>query len=273
VRSKSTKRGETIEMSMRAVSTVRPLNEAELLISGRVTDRKFTPALKDKGKADYLERLIREAMTDVPDYVVDRDGEFVRTENLGQYVKRIEDALVSGLPDGPREGRAKARQLVSTLINEQSMTALVQDEWNNIVGHWADGSYVPGEVYEVMMVYQSPALGEQTFPMHVTRQLAGREPCRKGAAANSCVRLVQVSRVSDPSLARATGAFVRKTVGADVSVDKAEVLKTVEVIADPKTLLPYRSAIKEVKTFTVSAKGEASRTSEETSETTTIYSY
>ena len=54
VRSRSTKRGETIEMSMRAVSTVRPLNEAELLISGRVTDRKVTPALKDKGKADYL---------------------------------------------------------------------------------------------------------------------------------------------------------------------------------------------------------------------------
>jgi hypothetical protein len=273
VRSKSSKRGEVIEMSMRSVSTVRPLGEDQLLISGKVTDKKFTPALKDKGKADYLERLLKEAMTDVPDYVVDRDGEFVRTENLGPYVKRLEEALVEGLPQGPNEGRAKARQLVQTFITEQTLNTLVQDEWNNIVGNWADGSYVQGELYELQMSYQSAVLGEQTFAMHVTRQLAGREPCRNGAAANSCVRLVQVSRVSDPSFSRATGAFVRKTVGADVSVDKAEVVKSVEVLADPDTLLPYRTVVKETKTFVISAKGEAPRTSVETRESTTLYSY
>ena len=273
VRSKSSKRGETIEMSMRAVSTVRPLNDDELIISGKVTDKKFSPALKDKGKADYLERLLKEAMTDIPDYVVDRDGEFVRTENVAPYLKRLEDALVNGLPDGPKEARARARHLVNTLITEESLNALVQDEWNNIVGNWADGSYVPGEVYERQATYQSPALGEQTFAMRITQQLAGREACRKGAAANSCVRLVQVSRVSDPSFAKATGVFVRKTVGADVSVDKAEVVKTVEVVADPKTLLPYRTVVKETKTFVILAKGQAPRTSEETSESTTLYSY
>ena len=273
VRGKSSKRGETIEVSMRTVSTVRPLGEDQLLISGKVTDRKFSPALKDKGKADYLERLLKEAMTDVPDYVVDRDGEFVRTENVGSYRQRLEDALVDGLPEGPKEARAKARQLVQTLITEQSLNALVQEEWNSIVGNWAETSYVQGQVYELELAYQSPALGEQTFPMHVTRQLAGREACRKGAAANSCVRLVQVSRVSDPSFALATGKFVSKTVGGEISVDRAEVVKTVEVLADPDTLLPYRSVVKETKTFVISAKGEAPRTSVETREATTLYSY
>jgi hypothetical protein len=87
------------------------------------------------------------------------------------------------------------------------------------------------------------------------------------------VRLVQISRVSDASFARATSAFVRKAVGADVSVDKAEVVKTVEVVADPKTLLPYRSSVKETKTFLISARGESPRESVETSETVTTYTY
>jgi hypothetical protein len=142
-----------------------------------------------------------------------------------------------------------------------------------VVGNWVDGSYVPGHVYELEMSYQSPLLGGEAFPMQVTQQLAGRAPCRKGAAPQSCVRLVQTSRVSDASFTRATSAFVRRTVGAGVSVDRAEVVKTVEVLADPSTLLPYRSAVTETKRFVISAKGEATRTTEETQESVTTYSY
>jgi hypothetical protein len=87
------------------------------------------------------------------------------------------------------------------------------------------------------------------------------------------VRILQTSRVSDPRYTRATTAFVRKTIGAEVTVDSAEVMKTVEVLADPKTLLPYRSVVRETKRFVVSAKGEAPRTSEETHESFTTYTY
>jgi hypothetical protein len=209
----------------------------------------------------------------MPDYVVDRDGDFVRMENLGPYVKRVEDALVNGLPKGTEDVRAKARQMARQLVNEETLNALVQDEWNSIVGNWAEASFVPGHVYERQATYWSPALGEQTFPMQMTQRLVGRVACTKGAAPDSCVRLVQTSRVSDPSFTRASSVFVRKAVGAEVSVDSAEVLKSVEVIADPDTLLPYRSVVKETKTFTVSAKGSAPKTTEETSERVTIYSY
>jgi hypothetical protein len=273
VRSRSAKRGEVLEMSIRTISTVRPLGDDELLVSGKVTEKRFGPASKDKGKADYLERLLAEATADMPDYVVDRDGDFVRMENLGPYVKRVEDALVNGLPKGTEDVRAKARQMARQLVNEETLNALVQDEWNSIVGNWAEASFVPGHVYERQATYWSPALGEQTFPMQMTQRLVGRVACTKGAAPDSCVRLVQTSRVSDPSFTRASSVFVRKAVGAEVSVDSAEVLKSVEVIADPDTLLPYRSVVKETKTFTVSAKGSAPKTTEETSERVTIYSY
>jgi hypothetical protein len=273
VRTRSNKRGEVIEMQARAVTVVRPLGEEELLISGKLTDRRFTPSMKDGEKAGYLERVVREATTDVPDYVVDREGDFVRIENLAPYLKRLEEALVNGLPEGPREARAKARELVRSLVNEDTLSASLQDEWNNVVGNWAGGSYVPGQTYEFELTYQSPALGAQVFPMTVTQQLAGRQACRKGASPNSCVRLVQTSRVSDPRFTRAMSAFVRRTVGAEVSIDRAEVLKSVEVIADPRTLLPYRTVVKETKSFVVSARGEAPRASEETRESVATYTY
>jgi hypothetical protein len=273
VRTKSNKRGEIIEMQARAVTTVRPLGEDELLISGKLTEKRFAPSTQDKEKANYLQRVLREATADVPDYVVDRDGDFVRIENLAPYLKRLEEALVNGLPEGPKEARAKARELVRSIVNEDLLNASLQDEWNNTVGNWAGGSYVPGETYEMHLSYQSPLLGDQTFPMVTTQLLAGREACRRGAAPKSCVRLLQTSRVSDPRFTRATSAFVRKTIGVDVTVDSAEVVKTVEVIADPKTLLPYRSVVKETKRFVISAKGEAPRTSEETHESVATYTY
>jgi hypothetical protein len=104
------------------------------------------------------------------------------------------------------------------------------------------------------------------------RAAAGLPVCRAWRS-NLSDSLVQTSRVSDPAFVQAMSAFVRKAVGAEGSVDKAEVLKTVEVIADPKTLLPYRTVVKETKTFAVSAKGEAPRTSVEIEESVTTYSY
>jgi hypothetical protein len=45
------------------------------------------------------------------------------------------------------------------------------------------------------------------------------------------------------------------------------------VIADPKTLLPYRTVVRETKRFVVAARGEAPRASEETRESVTTYTY
>src|SRR5688572_25514125 len=54
VRSKSNKRGEVMEMQARAVTTVRPLGEDQLLVSSKIAERRVMPAIKDKDKANYL---------------------------------------------------------------------------------------------------------------------------------------------------------------------------------------------------------------------------
>jgi hypothetical protein len=108
--------------------------------------------------------------------------------------------------------------------------------------------------------------------MSVTQKLAGNVPCQAGGKANSCVRLEQTSRVADPSFTNATNQFVRKTVGGDIVVDNVDVVKTVVVITDPKTMLPYDVHVTETKNVVVSADGK-SQTSKEDQESRTVYAY
>ena len=122
------------------------------------------------------------------------------------------------------------------------------------------------------MPYQAPALGEQAFPTTMTQQLTGFVPCQKGAAPRSCVRLLQTSRVSGADYTRAMDVFVRKTVGNDVSVTNMEIVTTVELVTDPRTMLPYASSKKETKRITISAGGQSS-VSADVQESSTVYQY
>jgi hypothetical protein len=270
--SKQSKRGESFELRGQFVSTVKPLDNGQLLVSSRVTGQKMTSTVKDKSKTDYLQKVLKEALSDQPDYVITDDGSFVRIENLDAYRQRIEGAILKGLPDGPQAGREKARQLVKTLLSEQALAASIQAEWNNIVSNWAGGSYAQGQNYEYVVQYQAPALGDQVFPMTVTQQLTGHVACQKGAKEKSCVRMLQTSRVSDPDFTKATDRFVRKTVGGGVVVNNVEVVKTVELITDPKTMLPHNVHAIETKTVMVAADGK-SETTKEVQETSSVYQY
>jgi hypothetical protein len=266
---KRDKRGEVSDLRLKAVTSVRPSGRNELLVSSRVTSRKMTTNTKDDKKADFMQQLLKEAMTD---YVVSEDGEFLRIDNLGAYQQRIEAAILKGLKDAPAAGREKARQLIQQVLSEEALAAMIESEWNNLVGTWTGGSYVPGRNYEFQLSYQSPALGAQEFPMQVTQQLKGHTPCHAGAGAKSCVRLIQTSRVAGADFTRATDRLVRKTVGGAVKVDDVEVVKTYEIVTDPKTLLPYSVQSREVKTVVVSGGGK-SQTSKEIEESNTVYSY
>lgn len=272
---KSSKRGETFEIRGEAVSSTRPEGADQLLISSRVTSVKMSRGDKSSGKDDgkdaYLQQVLEVATTNIPDYVVSRDGEFVRIDNLAGYHARVQDAIINRLL-GDSQAVAMARQLVTSLLTEQSLAVAAQEEWNNVVENWTGGSYAVGKKYQYTVPYQAPAMENRTFPMVVTQELAARVPCHSGAAAKACVRLIQTSRVSGPEFTKATGEFVRNTVGKGVSVSDMEIVKTVEMVTDPKTMLPYRTNEKEVRRVTVNADGKAN-TSEDIKESSTTYVY
>lgn len=272
---KSNRRGEQYEMQGEGQMAVQPAGEDELLVSTRITRHRLSGSLgggKDAKKEEYLQGVLKAALTEFPDYVVNTDGEFVRVENLAAYHRRVQDSVLKGLPGGTREAQARARQLVQSMLTEESLVVSLQDEWGNLVGNWAGGSYAPGQTYRFTVPYHAPALEQRSFPMTMTQQLVGQVPCHAGAKGRGCVRLLQTAQVSGAEYTQAMSDYVRKTVGGDVSVTAMEVLTTVELIADPDKLLPYAISKKETKRVTVSAGGKSS-TSEDVKEISSTYRY
>lgn len=283
--SKQVKRGDVLEMQGVGTTTWRPLGENELLISTQVADFKMTSndknEDKDQKKEDYLQNLLQQAMTQIPDYVVSTQGDFIRIENMGPYYERLEKALLEGLPGDGTEAQAKAKQLMKRLISEEGLRASMEDDWNSNVYNWTGGSYVPGEIYTYFTQYQAAALGDTQFPMTLTQQLTGRVPCHATDKKQSCVRLIHTTRVSDPGFTQAMHQFVVKTVqdmggagGKDIklSIDNVEVVKTLTLVVDPKTMLPYEQSKSSVTT-TVISKGGRRETARDIKESSSGYAY
>lgn len=279
--SKRVKRGEVTEMQGGGTTAWRPLGENEVLISTQAADFKMTTNSKNKKKEDFMQNLLREAMSQIPDYVVSTDGEFIRVENMGAYYERFEKAMLQGMPGDGDESQAKVKQLMQQMISEESLSASLQDNWNTNVYNWTGGSYLPGETYTYFTQYQTPSFGDAQFPMTLTQQLTGRIACDANDKKQSCVRLRQTTRVSDPSYTRAMHQFVLKTIqdmsGAsakeiNLSIDRAEVLKTVTLIVDPETMMPYEEKESSITT-TVISEGGRSETVQDIDESSTRYTY
>ena len=277
--SKKTRRGKTSEIRMSGTTRIRALGENQLLVSTRVADYKM--AGDDKARNNGLQNVMQQALSGIPDYVVSDDGAFVGIENVDNYLGRLEQGLLKALPGDAGEMQQKVKKLLRSLVSEATLTQSIEDEWNNQVSNWAGGSYAVRERYAYAAQYQSVALGKAVFPMTITQRLLGRVPCRGGEKAKNCVLLEQVSKVADPAFSKAMHAFVSKTVKSfagdkasevNVAVERAEFVKTVALVTDPKTLLPYAINTSKVTTVVINDQGRT-ETTQDMEESSTRYAY
>lgn len=276
---RKTDRKGTREMQMSGTTTVSPLGGEGLLVSTRVSDFKVTPGEQDGAKADFVQNLMQQATSEIPDYVVSSEGEFVRVENLRAYYKRLEQAMLKAFPDD-RQSQKKAKKLLKEILPEEALLATMQDGWHKQVESWAGGSYVVGETYTYDTQYQMPALGDAVFPMRVSQKLAGRVACDEHDREKSCVKLVQTSRVAGAAFDQAMQDYLNrmfKEAAGDqapptIAVDGVEIVKTVTLVTDPQTLMPYEENESETKTTRISVNGQK-QTGKEAGETVTRYRY
>lgn len=281
MQSRNVDRQGTREMHMRGTTKVRPLEDEGLLVSTRVTDFKVASSDQDEAKNNFMQNLMQQATSEIPDYVVSADGEFIRVENLGAYYGRLEQAMLKAMPGDGAGSQDRAKKLIKNLFPEEALMASLQDGWSKQVENWVGGSYVVGESYRYETLYQMPALGEAVFPMRVSQKLEGRVPCHEKDQAQSCVRLVQTSRVSGAAFDQAMQQYLNRVIKdaagdkakpPTIAVDGVEVLKTVTLVTDPETLLPYEENESEIKTTRISVDGQK-QTGKDVSETVTRYSY
>ena len=95
------------------------------------------------------------------------------------------------------------------------------------------------------------------------------------------MQLVQTSRVSGSAFDQAMQAYLNRlfkdAAGGKgpvptIAVDGVEVVKTVTLVTDPDTLMPYQETESERKTTRISVNGQK-QSGEEMSETVTRYTY
>ena len=145
------------------------------------------------------------------------------------------------------------------------------DDWNKMVGSWVSSSYVVGQTYRFNEEYYAPALGNTPFAMAVSRRIAGFTACTGSDAR--CVKLVLTATVSGEDFRSAMRQFLEETVGEPVNVKHISVVKKIEVIAEPGTLIPHRTRSSEETTVTIEDSKGNTRTSRDTKDTRVTYSY
>lgn len=266
---KSVKRGKTSEVKAHYVSTVRPGNHGELIVSTRVVKQDGINA--DATKGDYLSSLLEQITTEIPDYVVNNEGEFVRVDNLSAYQQRIEKAVVSNLPEDVKGRKDEILAIVRPSLSEQFLAAATTDEWNKTVGGWVNSSYAVGETYHFKEQYYAPSLGDVPFSMNVSRQIAGFAPC--AGNASMCVKLIHIATVSGEDFRSAMANFLEKTVGQPVNVTQVSVVRKRETIAEPDTLIPHRSRSSEETIVVIEDSRGKRHTSRDTEDTRVTYNY
>jgi hypothetical protein len=161
--------------------------------------------------------------------------------------------------------------MVKPGLTERFLSAAATDDWNKTVGSWAGSSYVPGQTYRFNENYYAPALGETPFLMDVSRRIAGFAPCT--ATEPQCVELVLTATVAGEDFRSAMSAFLEKTVGQPVNVKHISIVKRVEIIAEPDTLIPHRTRSSQETTVIIEDRNGNARTSRETEDTRATYSY
>jgi hypothetical protein len=266
---KSVKRGKASEVKAHYLSTVRPGDQDELIVSTRVVKQDVIAG--DDAKHDYLGRLLKQMTTEIPDYVISNEGEFVRVDNLSAYQHRIETAVVSELPVDVKGREAEILAIVRPSLSEQFLAAAVTDEWNKTVGSWVSSSYAMGETYHFKEEYYAPSLSEKPFAMAVSRQIAGYAPCTGNDSI--CVKLMYIATVSGEDIRAAMARFLERTVGEPVNVKRVSVVRKREIIAEPDTLIPHRSRSTEETVVVIEDRNGKAHTSRDTQETRVTYSY
>jgi hypothetical protein len=266
---KSVKRGKASEVKAHYLSTVRPGDRDELIVSTRVVKQDVMDGNSSKG--DYLGKLLKQITTEIPDYVINNEGEFVRVDNLAAYQQRIEMAVVSEIPTDAKGREAEILAIVRPSLSEQFLAATVTDEWNKTVGSWVSSSYAMGETYHFKEEYYAPSLAEVPFAMDVSRQISGFAPCI-GSEAN-CVKLIYIATVSGEDIRSAMARFLERTIGEPVNVQRVSVVRKREIIAEPDTLIPHRSRSTEETIVVIEDSDGKAHTSRDTQDTRMTYSY
>lgn len=188
----------------------------------------------------------------VPDLLVDGKGNYLHIDGIEAMIERAVKF------QGESKGRSKAaNEQILELMRSPMMIELLQHscsvDWNTWVGGWIGFDSAPGR--ETVGTIDMPMMGG-TLPAKVTRRHLGAVAEHAGH-----VRLSSVLVAEGPEATAAFIAMMQRVAeqpgGRPFAGDRLEAVRAetaLEVITDPRTLLPLRAS--RTKTIRITMQGE-----------------
>ena len=200
------------------------------------------------GLSDVQQRMVQAASSIVPSYVVSDDGELVRIDQ----VRELRSSLVEWLHEAIGEPLSRDLEaLMSQMLSEQALAGLANEQWNALVGTWAEAEVEVGAAYELEAEEPLPMLGNVLVPYRYELGASARVPCTPESQELDCVELILRSSPDPEALQPHLDAFVKRTIDAMGAGDKAPPISYKElsieneivVVTEPKTLIPHALTI------------------------------
>ncbi|MGH7448902.1 MAG: hypothetical protein ACREK1_05475 [Longimicrobiales bacterium] len=231
-----------------------------LLIS--YDDFAFPPPT-DTSEAAKLNSLAEQAASIVPRFIVDSAGAFVRIDDAAR-VKAQFDTLLTRMLE-PEEAAA-AREGLDTMLSEDALTGLAAQEWNAIVGMWADADLVMGETYQFEEQAALPMIAGATVTMVSEFAIERSTACIEGGSDKDCVEIRLVSRPDPEAMKRILDQFMERLLAlpgiGGLAFESLDVGNEMVLVTEPSTLRPHRVVLSRRVTGVVAADGERSEVSQ-----------
>lgn len=176
--------------------------------------------------------------------IVSEDGTLLDVEGLG----RMRDAVWTSLEPLMRELGPLApefRRIMQEIMSDEAMFAAAEEDWNAIVGFWADAELESGWTYESQFEAPLPIYPDRVIPFDHEFSLHGRVDCDTGEtfSTGDCVELFLTTRPNEAALAAAIAEILPPLLVDGQPVGgprmRLEVEHYVILRAEPDGLLPH----------------------------------
>lgn len=208
----------------------------------RYADMRWTEMPRMEGPVgQFFDAIGRTSSGGKPRIVVSSAGEFLRAEGMEQIAEELRQAAEPMMAEMEGEGLEVFRNMMATILSEESMAAAVANEWNSSVGAWV-GEMEVNAVYEMEDSLQVPMFPALLVPVTVQIQARGRTPCDE-AGDGECVEILAESVPQEGAFRRVVGEFLRQAGLPEAEMEQVlgemQMKTYVTLITEPGTLRPW----------------------------------
>lgn len=225
-------------------------------------DFVFPPPV-DTTEAARMNSLAEQAAAIVPRFIVDSAGAFVRLDDVAAVRAKFDTLVTRVLP--PDEAAA-TREGLETMLSEDALTGLAAQEWNAIVGMWADADLELGGLHSFEEEAALPMIPGATVPMISEFSIERRTSCVDGGTGEDCVEIHLVSTPDPEAMKAILAQFTERLLSTPglggIGFESLSMKNEMVLITEPSTLKPHRVVLSKSVMGVVVADGERSEVSQ-----------